>query len=425
MFSVQCSKFEVERRFAALLRVLLVTGHWLLITGFWFLIAGCTVPATGPAIAYTGDPVKDGQAWIEQGPPKDKVLWQYRTALHAMRRSDFPLAAQILDDAILNLGAMMQPDRTAKQARKLFTEEAKKTFYGEPYERVMAWYYRGILYWMQGEPDNARACFRSAQFQDADAESEVYQSDYVLLDYMEGYTTTKLGSDGSDGLRRARELSKLSKLPDYNPAANVILFVDYGAAPVKYAAGEYGEQLRFRAGGSPVKSARISFGDQSLSVAPTDDLYYQATTRGGRVMDHVLGNKAVFKQTTDAIGTAAIISGTVLATNDDTQEAGLIVLGAGLLAKAFAAATRPEADTRTWQNLPQYLSFAVLHLPVGQHRFQVEFLDGAGRIIANQTKQLDVNVVAGRDNVFYISDRSTASAPAAAPQSSPATPIIP
>jgi len=416
MFDVRCSVFSVERRPAAWPGVFLVSG-------FLFLVAGCTVPATGPQIQYTGDPIKDGQAWIEQGPAKDQVLWQYRTALHAMRRSDFPLAAQLLDDAILNLGAMMQPDRTAKQARKLFTEEAKKTFYGEPYERVMAWYYRGILYWMQGELDNARACFRSAQFQDADAENAEYKSDYVLLDYMEGFTTAKLGSDGGDALRRARELSKLSMLPDYNPAANFILFLDFGAAPVKSAAGEYGEQLRFRAGSSPVKSARLTFGDQTLRISPTDDLYFQATTRGGRAMDHVLGNKAVFKQTTDAVGNAALISGAILATNHDTEEAGLIVLGAGLLAKAFSAATRPEADTRTWQNLPQYLSFAVLAMPPGQHQFKVEFLDGAGRTIADQTKQLEVNVVAGRDNVFYLSDRSTASVSAAQPV--PATPATP
>ena len=34
----------------------------------------------------------------------------------------------------------------------------------------MAFYYRGLLYWRDGQPDNARACFRSAQFIDADAE---------------------------------------------------------------------------------------------------------------------------------------------------------------------------------------------------------------------------------------------------------------
>lgn len=390
--------FKVEhRRVAAGLVPVLVVA---------LLSAGCTVPAR-PRVPYTGDPIRDGQAWIEQGPPKDKVLWEYRTALAAMRRSEFPLAERLFDDAIENLGAMMQPDAEAQKARGYFTEEAKKTFYGEPYERVMAWYYRGILYWMEGQLDNARACFRSAQFQDADAGNNQYKSDYVILDYLEGLLTTKLGGDGSDALERAQKLSKLARLPEYNPDANVILFIDFGAAPQKYAAGEYGEQLRFREGSSPVKSARLQFGDQTLAISPTDDLYYQATTRGGRVMDYVLDNKAVFKKSTDIGGSVAIVSGAVLASHRDTQDAGLAVLGAGIIAKIFSSATRPEADTRTWQNLPQYLSFAVLDLPPGDHTLTVNFLSAYGQVIASRTKVLNVTVVANRDNVFYISDQST------------------
>jgi hypothetical protein len=123
-------------------------------------------------------------------------------------------------------------------------------------------------------------------------------------------------------------------------------------------------------------------------------------------MDHVLGNKAVFKKATDTAGDAAIISGAVLASNRDSQEAGLAVLGAGILAKIFSSATRPEADTRTWQNLPQYLSFAVLKLPAGEHELTVEFLTESGRTIADRTKVLNVTVAPGRDNVFYISDQS-------------------
>lgn len=372
---------------------------------------GCAVQPKQPAIPYTGDAVKDGQRWIAEGPAKDKVLWQYRTALAAMRRSEFTQAREILDDAILSLGAMMQPDPDTRKSRGYFHEEARKTFYGEPYERVMAWYYRGILYWMDGEPDNARACFRSAQFQDADAESDTYRSDYVLLDYMEGFTTARLGGDGSDSFKRAQELSKLSKLPDYNTRANVILFIDFGQGPQKYASGEYGEELKFRPARSSIASARLTLGQQTLAIAPTDDLHFQATTRGGRVMDHVLANKAVFKKSTDTLGNAAMISGTILATQEDTQEAGLIVLGAGLLSKMFSAATRTEADIRTWQNLPQYLSFAIFELPPGQHTINVEFLDAGGNPVPRRSKSLSLDIVADRDNVFYISDQSTASTP--------------
>ena len=72
-----------------------------------------------------------------------------------------------------------------------------------------------------------------------------------------------------------------------------------------------------------------------------------------------------------------------------------------------SSATRPEADARTWQNLPHFLSFAVLKLPPGAHRFTVEFLDARGTVLTNRTKLLEVTLAADRDNVFYLSDQST------------------
>ena len=88
----------------------------------------------------------------------------------------------------------------AKKARGTFHRESEKVFRGEPYERVMAYFYRGMIYWMEGELDNARACYRSGQLEDADTENKQYASDYVLLDYLDGYITTRLGGDGSDAV---------------------------------------------------------------------------------------------------------------------------------------------------------------------------------------------------------------------------------
>ncbi len=390
------------------LPVFVLSATVLLVAG------GCATSA--PKIPLTGDAIVDGQAYISQGPKKDRVLWEYRTGLAAMRRSEFVLARELFEDAILSLGAMMQPDAATKKSRGYFNEESKKTFYGEPYERVMAWYYRGILYWMNGEPDNARACFRSAQFQDSDAENNEFKSDYVILDYLEGFVTEQLSGDGSDAYKRAEALAKV-KLPPYNPQVNVVLFVDFGAGPVKYAAGEYGEELRFRPGSSPVRSARLTFDQQRLAIAPADDLFFQATTRGGRVMDHVLGNKAVFKKTSDTVGNAALIAGSALSFNDDTQTAGLALLAAGVFSKIISAATRPNADTRNWQNLPQYLSFAMLTLPAGEHDLTVEFLTAQGAVIPQLTKNMTLFVNPDRrDNVYYISDQSVASKPTPVPQ---------
>ena len=155
----------------------------------------------------------DGRSAIAAGPEKDRVLWQYRTGVALMRRGEFAEAERMFDDALLSIGGILQGDKAAKKSRGYFNEEAKKTFLGEPYERVMANFYRGILYWMDGEPDNARACFRNAQIQDSDTETREYSNDWVLMDYLDGYVTAKyFGGDGADAFKRADESFKLGEL---------------------------------------------------------------------------------------------------------------------------------------------------------------------------------------------------------------------
>jgi hypothetical protein len=347
---------------------------------------------------------------IEHGPPRDKVLWQYRTALAAMRRGQFDLAKRYLDDAIARISNIYGKDESARKARGYFEAEAKKTFIGEPYERAMAYFYRGILYWRDGEPDNARACFRSGQFMDSDTEDKSYAGDYVLFDYLDGYITSKLAGDGSDAIKRGQDSAKMWKPPQFSPKANVMVFVDYGPGPKKVAAGQYGEQLKFSGGGSPVRSAVVKVGEMTGQAVPYDDLFFQATTRGGRVMDHVLGNKAVFKKATDTAGNAALIGGAVVAgasQHGEGQIAGLALAGAGLISKFISAAANPEADSRMWDNLPLYLSFVALELPSGKHTLTVQFYDGSNRIVTNLTKTINLDVPAGAgDKVVYISDTS-------------------
>jgi hypothetical protein len=356
------------------------------------------------------DPVLEYQNALRRVPEKDRVVWLYRTAANALRAGKLEEAKRALDDALLSVGGIAVDDKAARKSRGYFSPESKKTFLGEPYERVMAYYYRGILYWMDGEPDNARACFRSAQVQDSDTENRTYASDYVLLDYLDGLASAKLAADGSDAFKRAQAAYKGSSLPPYNPEANVLFFIEYGAGPMKYATGQHAEQLRFRNGTSPARSATVRVAEHSLQAGPYDDLFFQATTRGGRVMDHILANKAVFKTTTDTAGNAALISGAVLAHNRGTQEVGLGLLAAGVLGKIVSASTTPAADTRMWDNLPQYLSFGAVRLPSGQHVATIEFNDAQGRALPHLTKTVTINIPEGaRDAVIFISDKSKAS----------------
>src|SRR6185369_4033851 len=179
-------------------------------------------------------------------------------------------------------------------------------------------------------------------------------------DYLEGLATEKLAGDGADAFKRAETSGKGLKLPPYNKKANLLLFLEFGPGPTKFSTGKYGEELRFHVAPSPVLSAQVKVDAFAFPVAPTDDVWFQATTRGGRALDHILGNTAVFKSTTDTIGNVALIGGVSTAAfrHDRTaQQIGLGVAVAGLVSKVVSSATTPEADTRSWDNLPRYLSF--------------------------------------------------------------------
>ena len=68
-----------------------------------------------------------------------------------------------------------------------------KHFKGEPYERAMSYYYRGLLYMLEEDYENARACFKAGIIQDAFAEENQNRCDFALLLFLEAFCSLKLG----------------------------------------------------------------------------------------------------------------------------------------------------------------------------------------------------------------------------------------
>ena len=366
---------------------------------FLVTLAGCYT-APRPVVPYTGDPVVDGNANLAVAPEQDKALWEYRIAAAALRRGQNAEATAKLDDALARTAGALAPGAQAAKSRKLFGREETKPFAGEPYERIMGNYYRGLIYWRDGEPDNARALFRSGQFIDSDTENKTYSGDWVLLDYLDGLATRKLAGDGSDALARARASAQAQSRPvppDYDAKANVLVFAEYGPGPLKYASGEYGELLKFTVDKSPVAFARLTVDGRTLELPPYDDVSWQATTRGGRVMDHILGNKAVFKQRSETVGDVALVGALGTAaygTGKDSQNLAIGLAAVGLVSKIMSAATQTQADVRSWNNLPRYLSFGALRLAPGEHAAVLTFHNPAGRVLANRTQNFVISVPA-------------------------------
>jgi hypothetical protein len=306
-------------------------------------------------------------------------------------------------------------DRTAQRSRSYFSKEAKKTFVGEPYERVMANYYLGILYWMDEGPNRARPCFKNALYEDCYVGDERYASDYVLCEYLDAVAAVKLGQGGDEPEQRARAITNTVTIPPFtgptlpapNAKANVLIFVEFGNGPIKHATGKHNEELRIRPVQSQARSARVQIGSQTLALAAYDDLFFQASTRGGRAMDHINKGKAVFKDSTAVVGAAALYGSAISAAACADQRVALGFAALGFASSLLSAAGKPDADTRCWYNLPQFLSFASVELPPGRHPLHVEFLDANGRRIGLGNRQTEVEVRDGdRDTVVFLSERT-------------------
>jgi hypothetical protein len=150
----------------------------------------------------------------------------------------------------------------------------------------------------------------------------------------------------------------------------------------------------------------LKLGTQQFPLVAYDDLQWQATTRGGRVMDHILANKAVFKNATE--GAAGVAGVTAIGLAHHRQgEAALIAGGVALVAGILSATTTPEADIRAWDNLPRFLTFAALELPPGEHSLAVDFRDASGNTLSTRTVTFTVPPNSTKDTVLYVSEQKT------------------
>lgn len=154
-----------------------------------------------------------------------------------------------------------------------------------------------------------------------------------------------------------------------------------GQGPSMSRTGEYGEKRIIHAG-YKVGDFRQAYACCTQPGGAFEDGYpwlgnvtYQATTRGGRKMDNVLENKALFKSVSDKAGNAMIVGGAagmgLAAFNNSSSDpyvaaiSGGIML-VGLIFKGVSYMTKTEADIRCWQCLPNEFSVTPLTLPEGE-----------------------------------------------------------
>ncbi|WP_417456691.1 hypothetical protein [Kordiimonas sp.] len=345
---------------------------------------------------------------------RNAVLNFNRLGVAALELGYLDHAEWAFDRSIDKIEAIYANNDQAKAAKSKFQAESVKDYKGEPYERAMAYYYRGIVYLAEGDYENARAMFRSGEYQDTVSEAEDFQADFALMNYLDGWSLQCQGRSGEDSFAKAAQFRNdlVAPAPDHN----VLFLTELGTGPVKYGDGEYKEILKFRTDDRFVETGARPLaldGDGNVRYEPAayvmEDIYWQASTRGGRPVDGILEGKAQFKETTAAVGDVMSTAGTVTALAGlygGDSDAALVGAGIALIGGLFGAASeaaKPEADTRQWDNLPRYVTVATESIDnVGGLHYAAEFMGEGGEIPPMQ----DAALVAGGDACTVVWNRS-------------------
>ena len=257
-----------------------------------------------------------------------------------------------------------------------------KVWKGEPFERAMANFYLGVVYYMRRDYANARGAFENALFklrdygegnQGGDKYRQV-ESNFTLAYLMLAKSYQRLGRAdlAQKNFDRIVELQpELRPLADpmLNEQSNVLLVVDFGRGPEK-ATNFDGTFVGFRptpreAGPIPLPSVVVDGRWMDLRGAnlPPVDVLALAQDRRWEDIDTIRAIKSI-------VGTGLIAGGigdAMVRRNPDPAVTLGLVAG-GLLLKATS-----QADTRQWEMLPRTVFILPLRLPPGTHDLSVEF----------------------------------------------------
>lgn len=220
---------------------------------------------------------------------------------------------------------------------------------------------------------------------------------------------------------------------------NAFILLQSGQAPAKIRGGQYGEIIQFQTYPDPVRYALSTIQQADVPNAPllafvpvpAESITYQATTQGGRVMDHILKGRAEFRDNMNvasgialsvvpaAISAGAVAASTIVTTTVTTvtysvsstgavtattttstsaAPAGaaaatpfLIAAAAAIIiykgSKMIADATHPEGDIRGWHELPNQFLFICGTLAPGEYELTNAGFDRLGQLVPQQNEK--------------------------------------
>jgi tetratricopeptide (TPR) repeat protein len=268
----------------------------------------------------------------------------------------------------------------------VLVDEKIKVWKGEPYERAMANFYLGVIYYMRQDYNNARAAFENALFKlrdyaDAGNDKDYHdvESNFAPAILMLAKSFQRLGRDdlAKANLDKVRNLRpELRELADYdrNNSSNLLLVVDFGYAPQKVTDFD-GALVGFsptpgQAGVIPEPRVLVDGRDLHGMWRPPVDLLALAQDRKWQSIDTIRAVKS-------ALGTGLIAGGAVEgirgANGHGARQRTDLMVAAGLIGSGLLLKATSQADVRQWEMLPRTTFILPLKAPPGAHDITVEF----------------------------------------------------
>lgn len=222
--------------------------------------------------------------------------------------------------------------------------------------------------------------------------------------YLEMWSSLQLG----DYDAAAETWSELKKLrpdcPRPRKEQNVLIVAETGRSPRKLADGVGHAELVYRRG-KGFKDTQVEIfrsGDHSSTLYPIEDIYMQACTRGGRMVDRILEGKVVFRQrrsdehsVLSKVGETSMLASSLFHHSKDVGNLQAIGGGfavAGAFCGLMAINAKPNADTRYWEGIPDAVHVATIQCPRGRRRIDFRYMDSAGNRLPNLKQSTPIRV---------------------------------
>jgi tetratricopeptide (TPR) repeat protein len=368
----------------------LASGLWLLASGSWLLLASGCGPTPAQRIAdraitdyFMGDydRAEKGLQPLSTKTNEDFVLNNVRLGSVALANYDLDVAEAAFLRAyeVINSVGVNDGGRSIGAA---VVDEKIKVWKGEPFERAMANFYLGLVYYMRHDYGNARAALENALFKlrdygeskDKNDKYRESESNFTLAYLMLGRCYQRLDrpEDAQKAFARAVELRpdlQYAADPRLNEQTNLLLVVDYGHGPLKLTSDDgslvgFGPTPREE---GPIPTPLVTLDGQTLNlsatVRPPIDLLALAQDRKWQSIDTIRAIKSV-------LGTGLIVGGAAYGIADRHANP---YVALGLIAGGIALKAMSQADVRQWEMLPRTVLLIPLQAPPGKHNISVQF----------------------------------------------------